>query len=68
MSLIAYAGQEPEFTVSQRAYGAYNRFKAGEDTRDIARSWNVTEATVLRWINDARSAKLGLPSPYEARK
>ena len=44
--------------------GAYDFFRRGYDTLDIARLMNRSEADVLREINQARSARLRKPYPY----
>ena len=75
-SLIKYAGYEPRkeresnrrstppASPAKRATRAYDLFRVGRDTADIAAIMRVTEHTVLRWVNQARSEKLGLADPY----
>jgi transposase-like protein len=67
MRLIRYAGFDPnEDCACPKLKGVYKRFLAGSDTAALARYYRVRESTVLRWINEARSRALGLPSPLEA--
>lgn len=44
---------------------AYDLFRAGRDTADIAYLLNITEAEALEQVSKQRSAKLGLSDPYE---
>ncbi len=55
-------------TASGKMFRAYNMFKAGYDTMQIAAAVDRSEATVLFWITTARSKFRGLPSPYEGGK
>lgn len=76
--MVPYAGYDP----SDRPFGRGRRypesypskrvrsselFKAGKDTLAIARLLGVQEKTVLRWISEDRSARLGRPNPYGAK-
>lgn len=63
--LVAYAGKEP--TPDPRWARAYDKFKRGADTEQIAEFYNIKERTVLRWISIERSRRHGLPIPYEVR-
>lgn len=65
--LVAYAGKETEPTPDPRWARAYDKFKRGADTVQIAEFYHVYERTVLKWINIERSSRRGLPSPYEDR-
>lgn len=44
---------------------AYDLFRAGRDTADIAYLLNITEAEALEQVSKQRSAKLVLSDPYE---
>jgi hypothetical protein len=44
---------------------AYDLFECGFDTLEIAVCLKITEAEALKQVSSQRSAKLGLPSPYE---
>lgn len=69
--LIAYAGKEPRAFQSIRApqqSRAYDKFMSGMDTLQIADMYRVTERTALRWVNNERSLRHGLPSPYGAQQ
>ena len=44
---------------------AYDLFRAGRYTADIAYLLNITEAEALKQISQSSSAKLGLSDPYE---
>lgn len=52
----------------RRAIRAYNMFKAGLDTMEIAARMGKSEPQVHKWVNAVRSAKKGLPAPYEVRR
>lgn len=81
MTLVAYAGKDPEepplevpetkFLRRQsytRPEAAYRRFLLGASTFDLSKSYRgVREPTVLRWITAERCKRRGLPNPYEAR-
>lgn len=72
-ALVKYAGYEdPQIAraaagIERRINTAYELFKAGHDTLDIARRFHCSEARILQWVNEARSELRNLPSPYEAR-
>lgn len=46
---------------------AGNLFAKGHDTHEIARMLGITEAEALKRVTIARSKRLGMPSPYEAK-
>lgn len=50
---------------ARSSIAAYDLFRAGRDTADIAYLLNITEAEALKQISQSRSAKLGLSDPYE---
>ncbi|TIO15611.1 MAG: hypothetical protein E5X86_19775 [Mesorhizobium sp.] len=64
MYLVTYAGQETEPEPNPRESRSYDRFMAGADTNQLAAFYHTNEGTVLRWINNERSRRHGLPSPY----
>jgi len=74
MTLIGYAGRErwkqplvvrkPIRHRRTRSQMAYDLFRLGNDTADLAARLEVQEATILRWITYERSRRLGLPNPY----
>jgi hypothetical protein len=71
MMLVAYAGREPFQSGdrgSEKRDRAYRLFRHGRDTQEIADIMNIRERTALRYINVARSAELGLSSPYERKE
>ncbi|MBB3411248.1 hypothetical protein FHT87_005201 [Rhizobium sp. BK316] len=43
---------------------AYNLFKAGNDTSDIASFLHIHESEALRLVSQQRSLLLGVQSPY----
>jgi hypothetical protein len=51
----------------QHAIRAYNMFKSGRDTLDIAAEMGKPEPVILKWITIVRSARLSLPRPYPHR-
>ena len=55
-------------TDKRRAIRAYNMFKSGLDTMEISRRMGKSEPQVHKWISTVRSAKKGLPTPYEVRR
>lgn len=50
------------------ALTAYDYFKFGHDTYDIARIMKISEAKALKEITKQRSITLGLPYPYSKLK
>lgn len=50
--------------VQQKAAPALELFRLGWSTDRIATYWGITEAQALRRVNNERSEKKGLPSPY----
>jgi len=74
MNLVPYAGMErwkqplvkraPTRRRRTRSQMAYDLFRLGNDTADLAVRLDVQEATILRWITYERSRRLGLPHPY----
>lgn len=71
--LVQFAGKDPDekpFSASDTRHSlrrsrAYDMFNLGYDTTVLAKRFQVTEATALRWVSIERSKRLGLPSPYE---
>lgn len=68
--LFRYAGREDpspfrRVRVLPRSHRAYMMFRAGKDTLAIAEHYSIRECTVLRWISQERSKRLGLADPYE---
>lgn len=53
--------------IQRRIETACDLFDSGLDTLDISLLFHCSEARVLQWLNEARSARRNLPSPYEAR-
>ena len=45
---------------------AYDLFERGFYTLEIAAYFKITEAEALKQVSSQRSAKLGLPSPYQS--
>lgn len=46
---------------------ALELFRAGYDTSEIAKYFGITEDLALARVSQARSADLGLPSPYPSK-
>ncbi|TGQ11207.1 hypothetical protein EN858_14895 [Mesorhizobium sp. M4B.F.Ca.ET.215.01.1.1] len=68
--LVAYAGKlydEEEQYAHPMQINAYDKFMAGWDTQRLAARYHVKERTALRWVNNERSRRHGLPSPYGER-
>ena len=63
-----YAGKE--MAVPHRAIRAYQLFKHGLDTLEIANQLGVgfTEAHALKLVSIGRSHMLGKPSPYQGAR
>lgn len=62
--LVAFAGKETEPEPNPKESRAYERFLAGADTSQLAAFYRCNEGTVLRWINNERSRRRDLQSPY----
>lgn len=69
--LIQFAGSDPTEAEYKPRNGhrlaAYNRFRKGKDTLQIAIEMGELERTILKWISIERSRRLGLREPYEAK-
>lgn len=77
--LVEYAGKDPgdipysmkltdwEASRQSRSYQAYQYFRRGLDTIELAEKYQVKEPTVIRWITKERSKRLGLPNPEFAK-
>jgi hypothetical protein len=70
--LVKYAGQtsaaesRAESLAFSKASRATVMFRSGRDTLEIAEALKVSEADVLRWINEDRSLRKSRPNPYGA--
>lgn len=62
-NLVAFAGRHS--AVETKRENAYERFRSGADTAQIAAYYRMSEATVLRWITMERCCRRGLAEPYE---
>jgi hypothetical protein len=51
--------------VTDRREMVLRLWKVGFDTKSIEDLLSVPEPVALRWISEERSAKRGLPSPYQ---
>jgi transposase len=79
MPLIDYAGKDPDdipFSTrltgwdasrQSRQFQAYKKFQRGMDTAKLAEIYGAKEQTVLKWISNERSKRLGLPTPYQGK-
>jgi hypothetical protein len=65
--LVAYAGKEP-VTAHPRYERAYELFRRGRDTSEIAEIMRITEGRALRYVTLGRSLARSLPNPYQRKE
>ena len=66
--LIPYAGKEEAANpgrYDERCRRAYARFRLGQNTMQIAKIMNVSEATALKYVTLGRCEWNELRTPYE---
>jgi hypothetical protein len=77
--MVPYAGYDPDDTPFGKSAIRFVNYPTkrkhcltmfrwgGKDTYEIAKTFGIHEKTVLRWITEERSERLGRQNPYGAK-